>query len=184
MAVIQTSALCDFTNPVGILTECHRHIRSFIASLIEFYTEAEGNTLSEADRARLRSALSSIVTAAALHFADEELTLFSALSTPSSELKALFRAAEKEHRALSRAFEEIDRIGRRWIEYGILSQADSTTLMPLLEAIQVILQNHFQVEEEVMFPQIEALSTSAQLQAYGREMALRRGLRPDLNGNF
>jgi hemerythrin-like domain-containing protein len=178
------SQLDDFTNPLAILRECHNHIMSFVAGLIDFCVSHSGQELTSRERSYLLSSISSLVTATALHCADEEVSLFASLARKSSDSHSAIRALEREHRAFTKAFEEIERIGQTWMSQGGLSPEDLQTLIVLLRTTHGVLIGHFETEETVIFPLIESVSSRDTLSRCGQEMALRRGLEADEMGRF
>lgn len=66
----------DFTDPLGLLGDCHRRIESFLAVLIDVTNETRGAGLDEERRAALRAALRYFREAAPNHTRDEEESLF------------------------------------------------------------------------------------------------------------
>jgi hemerythrin-like domain-containing protein len=74
--VIGAKPESNFTNPIGLLTDCHRRIERFLSVLLQVSTTARGGELTLEQRTALETALRYFHDAAPKHTADEEQSLF------------------------------------------------------------------------------------------------------------
>src|SRR2546421_12763240 len=65
-----------FTEPIGLLTDCHRRIERFLDQLLVIAGKAGGAELTGDQREALGTSLRYFKKAAPLHTADEEESLF------------------------------------------------------------------------------------------------------------
>src|SRR3954466_3949201 len=93
--VIGAKPESNFTDPIGLLTDCHRRIERFLSVLVQVAAQAKGGPLTEEQRHGLDTALRYFRDAAPKHTADEESTLFPRLRrVDSPELHAAFARME------------------------------------------------------------------------------------------
>lgn len=169
-----------FDEPLGLLSDCHRRIEHFLWVIAVRSREAAGSPLDEPQRADLEGALRYFATAAPRHTADEEESLFPRLRASddaqvAAALKVIDRL-EADHEAADRHHAEVDRLVRRWIDEGNVSDADHAALTAHVEALQALYREHIAVEDRELFPAAASALTPAQQAAIGAEMAIRRGL--------
>src|SRR3954449_12487157 len=74
--VIGAKPESNFTDPIGLLTDCHRRIERFLSVLVQVTAQANGGALTQEQRRGLDTALRYFRDAAPKHTADEESTLF------------------------------------------------------------------------------------------------------------
>src|SRR6202051_4820731 len=74
--VIGAKRESDFTDPIGMLGDCHRRIEMFLNMLVRVAEQAHGEALNEEQRGALETALRYFREAAPKHTADEEERLF------------------------------------------------------------------------------------------------------------
>src|SRR5262252_10900664 len=74
--VIGAKRESDFTDPIGMLGDCHRRIEMFLNVLVRVAEQARGDALNAEQRGALESALRYFREAAPKHTADEEESLF------------------------------------------------------------------------------------------------------------
>jgi hemerythrin-like domain-containing protein len=169
-----------FTDPIGLLTDCHRRIERFLAVLEQVSAQARGGPLDSEQRAALETALRYFRDAAPKHTADEEQTLFPRLrSLENAEARAVLakvEALETQHTEADRRHAEVDRLGRAWLEGGTLAGPDAERLASLLAELSEMYRGHISLEEEEVFPAAASSLGDAERRAMGREMAARRGL--------
>ncbi len=170
----------DFTDPMGLLTDCHRRIERFLSVLVQVSAQARGGPLSEDRRAALETALRYFREAAPKHTADEEETLFPRLRPlENPEVRAVLaqvEALEAQHAEADRRHAEVDRLGAAWLAAGMLSEADAARLSSLVAELAELYRGHIAVEEGEVFPAASAALGDAERHAMGSEMAARRGL--------
>ena len=99
--VIGAKRESDFTDPIGMLGDCHRRIEMFLNVLVRVSEQAQGETLNEEERGVLETALRYFREAAPKHTADEEESLFPRLrQIESPDVRALMvriESLEEEH---------------------------------------------------------------------------------------
>ncbi|HEV2691229.1 MAG TPA: hemerythrin domain-containing protein, partial [Bryobacteraceae bacterium] len=66
----------DFSDPLGLLSDCHRRIERFLGVLIRICQKRNGGTMAADERQALETALTYFRNAAPKHTADEEDSLF------------------------------------------------------------------------------------------------------------
>ena len=180
--VIGAKPESNFTDPIGLLTDCHRRIERFLSVLAQVAAQARGGTLSAEQRVALDTALRYFREAAPKHTADEESTLFPRLRLcDRPELQAAFAridSLEQDHVRANRGHEEVDRLGQTWLESGSLPPPDAERLSVVLAELGELYREHIAVEERELFPAASGVLAPADRAAIGAEMAARRGLTP------
>lgn len=168
----------SFADPLGLLTDCHRRIERFLGVLVRV-AERSGGPLEAGERSALETALRYFREAAPKHTADEEESLFPRLRARQdgavSELLARVDALEREHVRAERAHQEVDRLGRAWLEAGALSPEEAACLRALLAELEQLYRDHIAVEDHEVFPAAAKVLAVEERRAIGREMAARRG---------
>jgi iron-sulfur cluster repair protein YtfE (RIC family) len=88
-----------FSEPLGLLSDCHRRIESFLEELIAVDAERAGGPLTPARRSALEGALRYFAVGTTKHTRDEEERLFPRLrdSTDSRAVKAIALVDRLEH---------------------------------------------------------------------------------------
>src|SRR5579872_776949 len=66
----------DFTDPIGMLGDCHRRIERFLSVLQKLASERQGGALNGQEQNALAASLRYFREAAPKHTADEEESLF------------------------------------------------------------------------------------------------------------
>ena len=170
----------DFSDPIGMLEDCHRRIEKFLDVLLTLADQAQGNALTDEQRRAVETSLRYFREAAPKHTADEEESLFprmrisehpEAVETLSKldHLHTDHDQAEENHRA-------IDELFRRWLADGHLSAPEFIRLSSLLRSLRETYTRHINEEETQVFPNAARILTTSDLTAVGLEMAKRRGL--------
>ena len=169
----------DFTDPLGLLSDCHRRIEHFLAVLIRLCDKAKGGSLEADERELLDKALAYFRNAAPKHNADEEQSLFPRLRASGQSEAALARLAELEfeHELAARDHQIVDSLATRWLNEGRLAPEDGGQLTEALKRLSEIYGRHIAVEDRELFPLANRLLPPDELAAVGREMAERRGLK-------
>ena len=116
----------DYTNPLGLLNDCHRRIESFLQVLVTVTGQARGLDLNHDQRNGLETALRYFREAAPNHTLDEEDSLFPrmrALSHPPlQEALATLDSLHTDHQVADEIHREVDALGSRWLTQGRLSE--------------------------------------------------------------
>lgn len=134
--VIGAKRESDFTDPIGMLGDCHRRIEMFLKVLVRVAEQARGGKLNEEQRGALETALRYFSEAAPKHTADEEESLFPRLRRiESADVRALMariESLEEEHVCADRSHGEVDSLGRLWLKDGALPADQAARLLTLL----------------------------------------------------
>lgn len=166
-----------FDNPLGLLSDCHRRIEHFLSVLIKACESARQAPLGPAELAALDKALQYFRESAPKHTADEEVSLFPRLRARGGQDAIRYMSAlEDDHQAANHDHELVDSLGRRWIEQGILSEAEFSQMKQALDRLAGLYARHIQIEDREVFPLAGRVLPADQLAQIGREMAERRGV--------
>jgi hypothetical protein len=169
----------DFTDPIGMLGDCHRRIVQFLSGLVAL-SENSGGALSGEHRTLLATSLRYFRESAPKHTADEEESLFPrlrSLDVPGfAAVLARVDSLEQDHECAERVHVEVDRLGRLWLAKGRLSPEDGSRFSTLLSQLTALYLHPIGVEDTQVFPFAAAVLSSAERRAIGNEMAARRGI--------
>lgn len=171
----------SFQRPVELMSDCHRRIESFLATLQHLAEHASDAELTDTERSELTRALTYFSEAAPLHTQDEEVSLFPRLmkAAPHKAGPVLERL-ESDHRTAEAAHARVEALGQRWLGDGTLPVDDREALRGLLADLSAIYGEHIQLEDETLFPLATEVLDGNTLHEIGREMEARRtGLRGD-----
>jgi len=167
----------SFSEPTGLLSDCHRRIEMFLASLERVAASTERPLNSESQLA-LGAALRYFREAAPKHTADEEESLFPRLRQMNHpELQAAIRSLEpleQDHRRADALHAEVDRLGRAYLERGVLSAEESRRFQQAILTLIDIYKEHIRIEDEDVFPVAGKVLTPADKAAIAGEMTARR----------
>ena len=144
----------DFTDPIGMLGDCHRRIEKFLHVLATVAGRMRGQALKKEERGAFETAL----------------RYFRAIL-------ARVESLEEEHLCADRIHEEVDRLGRWWLKDGFLAPEQASRLSELLTHLQDLYRHHIATEDNEVFPAAAAALSAADRESIGREMAARRGIR-------
>lgn len=173
----------DFSNPLGLLSDCHRRLEKFLDVLIKVTSQARGAELNEDQRHALEAALRYFREAAPKHTRDEEESLFPRMMASADErARAAFSLLDElnaDHVRADAVHAEVEALGSRWLSEGVLSSESTARLTESLDQLQSTYQKHIAVEDGEVFPLAGQVLSDAELAAVGREMAGRRSI--DLN---
>jgi len=168
----------DFTNPLGLLSDCHRRIEQFLDVLIKVTSQARGAALTADQRNGLETALRYFREAAPKHTRDEEESLFPRmLASKDQRVQSAISRLEElhaDHEIADASHAEVDALGTQWLSQSTLSVESTERLRELLELLQSTYQRHIQVEDHEVFPLAGQILSSDELLSVGQEMAARR----------
>lgn len=169
-----------FTNPIGLLSDCHRRIERFLGALQTIAHEKRGRSLGVEYRQALETALKYFRDAAPKHTADEEEDLFPALRSierdHASKVVDQIDALEADHSLADKWHHECDEIGERWLRDDSLCLRDTARLRIVLSSLVRLYRAHIEIEEREMFPLAQKALSDGEKAAIGRSMAARRGI--------
>lgn len=166
----------DFSNPLGLLSDCHRRIERFLDVLVRVHAKRRGGKLQTEEKASLEKALNYFRNSAPKHTADEEESLFPRMRASGSALACLKRL-EGDHEAANRDHEIVDSLGVLWLAEGKLSSEDADELGRSLNRLAILYSEHIAIEDSELFPIAARVLPESDLAAVGREMAARRARR-------
>lgn len=170
----------DFSDPLGLLSDCHQRIRYFLNVLTTVCEQSAEKPLTADQKIALEKALWYFREAGPRHTADEEQSLFPLLRAKNTP--RVRRALEKverleaDHRHAEADHDDVDSIGRRWLSDGSLSKEDSRQMKVLLANLMRLYKRHLDMEEAEIFVLADGVLTRDEKDVIGREMASRRGI--------
>jgi len=169
------SRLDDFGGPLAMLAAFDRDMRNACAALLRLrFRVAEEGADGEA-----RAALRRIVAcfdSASVHHADEEDDLFPALMEAMSGsdpvcIRELADALTREHRELERRWGLV----RAWLR-AVEERASVLPSADPLDAFADLCERHAAREQQELFPMVERLFGTEELDSVRRSMRQRRGM--------
>jgi hemerythrin-like domain-containing protein len=180
MPVTIGAAASTFTNPIGLLSDCHRRIDRFLKTLQTIANEKRGRPLDAEYRQALETALKYFRESAPKHTADEEQDLFPALrglkQDHIEQVLERFDRLENDHNLARKWHRECDEIGTRWLRDDGLSVPDAAQVGIVLSSLESLYRSHIAIEENEIFPIARTALSPGEKAAIGRSMALRRGV--------
>lgn len=170
----------DFSDPIGMLEDCHKRILHFMKTLAALAESAGSAPLNAADRDALERSLRYFREAGPRHNADEEESLFPELRRNSdAQACTLFPhldSLEADHRWAEAQHLEIDAIGNRWLSAGVLRPSDHAAFRAIVHPLLRFYVHHIDIEEKGVFPTARRILSAPERNKVGREMAERRGI--------
>lgn len=171
----------DFTDPVGMLGDCHRRIERFLGVLRTLGEQAGGTPLAVDHRKALETSLRYFREGAPRHVEDEELSLFPRLrhqrSAKVAAALAIVERLEEDHATARAWHQELDALGSCWLKESVLDAASISRFRDLARELSQLYVEHIQVEDNELFPLAGSSLPASDLSIIGREMAERRGAR-------
>ena len=169
----------DFSDPTGLLSDCHRRIEMFLGSL-QRIMQAVGSPLTTDARSSLETALRYFHQAAPKHTKDEEESLFPRLRqihNPEVESAlSTLEALEDDHRRADALHAEVHRLGLQCLKNGHLPTREADRFRQAVSDLAFIYREHIRIEDNVVFPAAQRALSRSQKSAIANEMALRRRL--------
>src|SRR6478752_10666201 len=170
----------NFTDPTGLLSDCHRRVEMFLGMLGAVADVIDHPVTADTSRL-LDSALRYFVQAAPKHTADEEESLFPRLrQIRDSEIVAAFSIMEKleeEHRWAAPLHDRVEHLGTRYLASGSLSDAEATQFRTSVANLASMSKQHLSVEDELIFPLAVRMLSETEKTEIANEMASRRKVR-------
>ena len=166
-----------FTEPLGLLSDCHRRIEMFLGSLSAI-ANLSGQPLNDEGRRALDNALRYFREAAPKHTADEEVSLFPRLrQLQFDESESVFSRMdelENDHQWAESLHTEVDRLGKNYLSAGILQEKDAAEFLKAVAALADMYQRHIALEDESLFPLAAKILSKQDKLTIAKEMAQRR----------
>ena len=170
----------SFSDPTGLLSDCHRRIEMFLGTLERVASVAD-RPLREDTRSVLESALRYFREAAPKHTADEEESLFPRLrQMPFSDIEnAIERLTllEHDHVLAGSLHAEVEELGQRYLTIGSLGSVDAEAFRRAISSLVSIYKQHIGIEDDLVFPLAARLLSSSDKLAIADEMAARRHIK-------
>jgi hemerythrin-like domain-containing protein len=170
----------NFTDPTGLLSDCHRRVEMFL-SMLEAIAEVIDPPATEETCRALESALRYFGQAAPKHTADEEESLFPRLrQIEHPEVQSAFsrlEQLEEEHRWAAPLHADVERIGAQYLSTGSLPSPEVEEFRKAAASLASMYKQHIGVEDELVFPLAARLLSDADKSAIADEMAGRRKVR-------
>jgi hemerythrin-like domain-containing protein len=167
----------DFSDPTGLLSDCHRRVEMFLG-MLEAVAQVIGQPADEETTRALQSALHYFAQAAPKHTADEEESLFPRLRRlhdPEVELAfSKLDRLEADHRWAAPLHSEIERLGMQYLLSGHLAGPEVDKFRASVASLAGMYKEHIGVEDELIFPLAARLLSGREKEAIAQEMAKRR----------
>jgi hemerythrin-like domain-containing protein len=168
----------DFTDPIGMLGDCHRRMERFLNVLVRVAAQENGGPLTEQHKTALGTSLRYFREAAPKHTADEEESLFPRLRrsghAAAQEMLARIDSLEQDHESARKAHDEVNELGEHWLTRGLLSPAEASRLTAVLDQLLRLYQRHIAIEDTEIFPIAATVLSLSDRDSVGAEMAVRR----------
>jgi hemerythrin-like domain-containing protein len=149
------SKTSDFSDPTGLMSDCHRRIEMFLNAL-KAAADFDGRQLADEERRALDAALRYFREAAPKHNADEEQSLFPRLrSIHDSEVESVLADVarlEQEHRWAAPLHAEIELFGLQWLKEGRLAPEEARGFRSTVAELVSMYRTHIDFEDRVFFP--------------------------------
>lgn len=174
---IQIGAKPDsgFDDPIGMLTDCHRRIESFLRILCIVADRARGRSLTSEETDGVQAALHYFRVGGQRHTADEEESLFPRMRRQSSgndiaELEGL----ESDHEHADQLHHSVEGLFLTWIADGSLNTDEERRLQESTEELRHLYEEHIRIEEQEVFPRASKLLDRESVAQIGEEFRARR----------
>ena len=167
----------NFTDPTGLLTDCHRRVEMFLGTLQAVAQVIDHPPTEETSRA-LESALRYFSQAAPKHTADEEESLFPRLrQIHDPEIESAFSKLNSLRMTIAgqpRSTPMWNRLGTQYLSTGSLSSSEVDQFRKDVANLTAMYKQHINVEETAVFPVAARMLSNADKMAMAEEMANRR----------
>lgn len=167
----------SFSEPTGLLSDCHRRIEMFLGSLVRVAPLLDKPLDADA-RMAMEASLRYFREAAPKHTADEEESLFPRLRRMSNaEVEAALGTLdplERDHRRADSLHAQVDRLGKKCLDAGSLSSEDAGVFTRAVAELASIYKEHIRIEDELVFPIAGKVLSSTDKAEIAEEMAARR----------
>jgi len=170
----------SFSDPTGLLSDCHRRIEMFLGTL-ERVASVIDRPLTEETRPALESALRYFREAAPKHTADEEESLFPRLRQMhhldvENAIERL-ELLEHDHILAGSLHAEAEELGQRYLATGSLEAAGVEAFRKAIASLVSMYKQHIEIEDNLVFPLAARLLSPTDKLTIANEMAARRELR-------
>ncbi len=167
----------DFSDPTGLLSDCHRRIEMFLGSL-QRIAEVINSPLTTDARSAFEAALRYFHEAAPKHTRDEEESLFPRLRQihqPEIEnALSILNTLEEDHRHADASHAVVHALGLQCLANGHLPRPEADRFRQAVNRLASIYAEHIRIEDDVVFPAAQRVLSNSQKSAIANEMASRR----------
>jgi iron-sulfur cluster repair protein YtfE (RIC family) len=167
----------SFSQPIALLSDCHRRIEMFLGTLEKVAAQID-QPLADDARRSLESALRYFREAAPKHTADEEQSVFPRLrQSDNSQVKealAMVNVLEQEHRRADSLHAQVDILGKNCLDEGHLSSAQARQFRGAVADLGSLYKEHIRIEDEQVFPIAARILSAADKAIIAAEMSARR----------
>ncbi len=167
----------NFSDPTGLLSDCHRRVEMFLGTLQAVAEVIDHSPAEETSRA-LESVLRYFSQAAPKHTADEEESLFPRLRRiHDPEIESAFsklKQLEDDHRWAAPLHANVERLGTQYLSTGSLSGSEVEQFRKDVANLAAMYKQHINVEETAVFPLAARMLSATEKMAMAEEMAGRR----------
>jgi hemerythrin-like domain-containing protein len=150
MPVQIAGTVSNFSDPTGLMSDCHRRIEMFLNTL-RAAADLTGRQLGEDGRRALDAALRYFREAAPRHNADEEESLFPHLRSITAPERGVVLAEishlEQEHRWAAPLHAEVDRLGQEWLLNGQLAGDQAQVFRSTIGELDSMYRTHIDYED-------------------------------------
>ena len=167
----------DFSDPTGLLSDCHRRIEMFLRSL-QRVAEVIDRPLTNDVRTALESALQYFQQAAPKHTADEEESLFPRMRQANNptiqNALSVLDALENDHARANVLHADAHTLGTQCLKQGALPQRQALRFRQAVSDLTDIYREHIRIEDKQVFPAAQQALSDNDKFAIAAEMAARR----------
>jgi hemerythrin-like domain-containing protein len=153
----------SFSDPTGLLSDCHRRIEMFLGTLEQVALVID-RPLTEDTRPALDSALRYFREAAPKHTADEEVSLFPRMRQMQdldieNAIQRL-ELLEHDHVLAGSLHAEVEELGQRYLATGSLEAAGVEAFRKAIASLASIYKQHIEIEDNLVFPLADTTAIS------------------------
>ncbi len=173
----QRTPVASWEHPFEMLRACHERVQRMLNLLGKLQAHVVRNGVDEQAQQAARDVMRYFDQAAPLHHEDEEIHVFPAAQRlGNSDVIAAVHHLHAEHHGMEAAWQQL-----RVDLQTLLDLPPSAPLPPAWQTVEQVQHfrslygEHIRIEEELVYPLVEAGLTPESTEAMGREMSARRG---------
>jgi len=167
----------SFSDPTGLLSDCHRRIEMFLR-VLEAVASVIDRPMTEETRAALDPALRYFREAVPQHTADEEESLFPRLRQMHlPDIEAAIQRLEPlehDHLLAGSLHAVVEELGQLYLATKSLEPTGVEVFRNAIASLVSIYKQHISIEDELVFPLAARLLSGNDKAAMADEMAARR----------
>ena len=170
----------DFTNPLGLLVNCHERIETQLETLersAEALRSGDSRSLSRIFGA-IDAACKHFATAGVKHTEDEEISLFPRLyekgGAAGEDALSAIAELETQHRAAEQFHCQFDGFVTTLPRDGSADGRELDCFSDLVAELTGLYRPHIQLENNLVFPVAAQILSASEIQSLGEEMRARR----------